>query len=160
MGRAATGRAILPLMLATSLLTIGCAGQPAPALAQPTLQATASATATKKPAPPATETDGCLTSPAALTVHRGDQPAPVCLHIGATLSITTDPSPMQPWQPITSANDAALRCTSIAATDGAAKATCTAVGAGTTTISTTTAPFSADPHGPAQQMWTLTVTIR
>ncbi len=35
--------------------------------------------------------------------------------------------------------------------------TCHSLTAGTGTVSTTTAAFAGDPHGPAQHTWTLTV---
>jgi hypothetical protein len=103
---------------------------------------------------------GCLPAPAVITARTGEQPAPVCLRVGASLTITAQPSPAQPWQPMTTSNPAVLACTSRAADRGALTATCRALAPGTATISTTTAAFAGDPHGPPQYTWTLTVHVQ
>jgi hypothetical protein len=102
---------------------------------------------------------GCSSVPESVHAHHGEQPAAVCLTPGATLHIVTDPSPRQPWSTLTSTDESVVRCTSRATPDGAIEATCTAVKPGTVTVSTVTASFAGDPHGPAQYMWRLEITV-
>ena len=94
-----------------------------------------------------------------IAIRPGGQPAPVHLHPGDTLTLAATSSWLQPWQPLTSSDPTILRCTSRSQADGALTATCHAIAVGTVTVSTTTAPFAGDPHGPAQHTWTLTVHI-
>jgi hypothetical protein len=94
-----------------------------------------------------------------ITIRRGGQPAPIRLHPGDVLTLTASGSPIQPWQPPTSSDPATLRCDPHTLPDGALTVTCHALGVGTATVSTRTAPFAGDPHGPAQHTWTLTVHI-
>lgn len=98
-------------------------------------------------------------NPEPITIRPGGRPAPVHLRPGDILTLTATSSWLQPWQPPTSSDPTILRCTSRSLADGALTATCQAVAVGTVTVSTITAPFAGDPHGPAQQMWTLTVHI-
>lgn len=121
--------------------------RPQPASSPPTTAPTAS--------PGACPHDGTP-----ITIRPGDQPAPVCLYPGGTLTLTAGPSPTQPWQPLTTTNPAILTCTTQPHPDGALTATCRALQPGTATVSTTTAAFSGDPHGPAQYIWTLTIEVR
>jgi hypothetical protein len=117
-----------------------------------------------QPPPPTTPasngTPGCTPARATITARAGDQPVPVCLHPGHTLTITTEPSPLQPWQPMTSTDPAVLMCSSQPLPQGARTATCRALRPGTATVTTITAPFSGDPHGPAQHTWTLTIHVQ
>ncbi len=111
-------------------------------------------------ATPSSGASGCSDAPAAITARTGEQPAPVCMRVGATVTITAQPSPAQPWQPMTTSDAAVLACTSKAVDQGALIATCRALAPGTATVSTTTAPFAGDPHGPPQHMWTLTIQVQ
>jgi hypothetical protein len=108
--------------------------------------------------PSATPT-GCAQPGDTINARRGEQPAPICLAPGAAVRIVTDPSPRQPWGVMGSSDESVVRCDSRAAADGALVATCTAVSPGTATVSTVTAPFAGDPHGPPQDIWRLRVTV-
>jgi hypothetical protein len=119
---------------------------------------TASPTTDTGSTPPSATTDtGC--GPHSVTARPYEQPAPQCLTIGASLHITTQPSPDQPWSPPTSSDESALHCTASQLADGAAEATCTAVHTGTVIVTITTSPFAGDPHGPPQAQWQLHVSI-
>jgi len=111
-------------------------------------------------AAPSSGASGCSDASAAFTARTGEQPAPVCLRVGATVTITTQPSPAQPWQPMTTSDTAVLACTSKSADQGVLIATCRALAPGTAAVSTITAPFAGDPHGPPQHTWTLTIQVR
>jgi polyphosphate kinase 2 (PPK2 family) len=52
-----------------------------------------------------------------------------------------------------------VSCTSAAGPDGTIAGTCRALRAGTAEVSTMTAPFAGDPHGPPQYLWRLTVEV-
>jgi len=95
-----------------------------------------------------------------LTIEWGGPPRPVCLRVGATLVIVAPSSPLQPWQQFTSSNPRVLTCDTRKSADGAATATCHARQPGRATVRTMTAAFSGDPHGPAQQVWSLPVTVQ
>jgi hypothetical protein len=121
---------------------------------------------TARPGPPGTSAvplpvdPVCSPAPAALTARFGEQPRPVCLRAGQSLTITMPPSPGQPWQSMTTTDAAVLACTSQAADQGARTATCRALRPGLASVSTTTAPFAGDPHGPPQYTWTLTIHVQ
>lgn len=83
----------------------------------------------------------------------------MCLHVGETLTISAPPSAAQPWQPMTVSDEMLLTCTSQHGAQGSLTAVCHALKRGTAAVSTMTAPFSGDPHGPAQFIWTLTIEI-
>lgn len=101
----------------------------------------------------------CQAGSVSETARRGQVPAPLCLEVGATLRVGAEPSPRQPWMPLTSSDEAVLRCVSRPAPGGSIDATCTAVRPGSATVSTVTAPFAGDPHGPPQFRWALEVTV-
>jgi len=54
---------------------------------------------------------------------------------------------------------AVLDCMTTPVPDNGFTATCHAVRAGTVTLTTMTAPFAGDPHGPPQSVWQLTVRV-
>jgi hypothetical protein len=141
------------------LVVTGCASRPA----EPSSGGSAAAAGTGGPTPdspgPPSSTLGCG-SGERITIHQAQPPQPVCLPIGATLSIDAPASPLQPWQPFTTSNARLITCTTTVSRDGSATGTCRALRPGQATITTTTAAFSGDPHGPAQQLWQLAVTIR
>lgn len=103
---------------------------------------------------------GCAAAPVAMAIRIGQQPAPVCLRVGDTLTITAPPSPAQPWQPMNGSDASVIACTSQHADQGALTAVCHALSPGTAKLSTMTAPFAGDPHGPPQFMWTLTIHVQ
>jgi hypothetical protein len=165
---ASPGAALAPLA-GVSLLLLAACGNTAPtavgSVKPHSSGSTAPATTAQPQSPspsasaPAGNPTSCPLKTLALTAQPGDQPAPVCLHPGDTLTITAQDSPLQPWQPAISTNPAALSCTSRPQAGGALTIVCHALHPGDVTVSTTTAPFSGDPHGPAQYTWTLTVRI-
>lgn len=97
--------------------------------------------------------------PHSLVATVRQQPAPHCLRVGDVLYITTETSPQQPWSLPASSDESVLQCIPRALTDGATTATCTAHRRGTATVTTTTAAFAGDPHGPPQTQWELHVTV-
>lgn len=96
---------------------------------------------------------------ARVTVSPGAGAAPVCLRVGEQLVLDAPSSPTQPWQLFTSSDTQTVTCDSSQQPNGSATATCRAIHPGAATISTGTAPFAGDPHGPPQQQWQLTVTV-
>lgn len=98
-------------------------------------------------------------APASITIVVGHEPAPVCMRVGDTVTITAPESPRQPWQPLTSSNAAVLACTSHQEVQGALTAVCHALKPGAVIASTVTAPFPGDPHGPPQFRWALTIHV-
>jgi hypothetical protein len=101
----------------------------------------------------------CAAPPATIAIVPGHEPAPVCLRVGDTLTITAPPSAAQPWQPMKTSDAAVLACASRQEDQGALTAVCHALRPGAVIVSTMTAPFAGDPHGPAQFMWTLTIHV-
>jgi hypothetical protein len=101
----------------------------------------------------------CAAGGGHLVADPATPPAPVCLRVGEELNLSTPTSPLQPWQPFTSSDPQVLDCHPTPSADGAASAVCTARRPGSATVSTVTGPFSGDPHGPAQHMWQLTITV-
>ena len=95
-----------------------------------------------------------------LTVSAGSTPPPQQLPVGGTLHLTSQPSPNQPWAAFASSDESVLRCESTQHSDGSVTGTCTALAVGAATVSTTTAPFAGDPHGPPQYIWRVDVTVR
>ena len=101
----------------------------------------------------------CTPAPAVIAVHPGEPSATVCLKVGNTVTITAPPSAAQPWMPLTTSDAAVLACTSQRQDQGSFTATCRALAPGTATVTTQTAPFAGDPHGPPQYMWVLTIIV-
>jgi hypothetical protein len=118
------------------------------------------AAVSQPPATPGSGASGCRRDGAPIIVRAGDQPAPVCLHPGETLTMTTETSPTQPWQPMTTSDATVLGCASRPLANGSRTATCHALQPGIATVATTTAAFTGDPHGPAQYAWTLTIHVQ
>lgn len=150
--------AVLTLLVGMAVLLAACAGNSDAAgsggSAEPA--STARPQPTPSPTPPAA---ACPYDGKPITIRPGGQPTAICLHPGDVVTLTAPGSPIQPWQPPTSSDPAILSCASRALAAGALTATCHALGVGTATVSTRTAPFAGDPHGPAQHTWTLTVHI-
>ncbi len=129
-----------------------------------TVSATASATPTlitPRPStpPPTTPSRRCASGVVTLRIGQAEAPRPICVTVGSTLRITTEPSPLQPWAPLESTDTAVIRCQSYRSAEGAITGTCVAAHAGKATVSTTTAAFAGDPHGPPQFSWQLPVTV-
>ncbi|MEV4259136.1 hypothetical protein AB0J52_38765, partial [Spirillospora sp. NPDC049652] len=89
----------------------------------------------------------------------GERPPPLCLPVGAVLQVTAEPSPHQPWSPLTSTDALVLECVSRPGPQGTITATCTARRPGRATVATVTAPFAGDPRGPAQFRWAQQVEV-
>src|SRR5207248_4080863 len=110
------------------LLLAGCGagstagGPPTSAAAN---QGSGAVTTTGGPAspPPATGDPSCGVRSVVVTAR--EQPAPLCVHAGASLRITTEPSPHQPWSMPASSDATVLRCIgSRVLADGAVEAVC------------------------------------
>ena len=86
-------------------------------------------------------------------------PTPICVHVGQTVQLSTGISPHQPWQEFVSSDPHVVSCTSARVPDGAMTADCRALAPGVVTVSTGTMPFAGDPHGPAQYVWELSITV-
>jgi hypothetical protein len=98
-------------------------------------------------------------APASVRITAGVVPGPVCLPVNGSLRLTSDPSPHQPWGQLVSSNPKILSCTSEAGAQGAVSGVCTPHLPGTVTVSTMTAPFAGDPHGPPQFRWELRINV-
>jgi hypothetical protein len=118
----------------------------------------AGATSPSQSSPPVPQQ--CTPGVRRLTIDRAQPPTPICVRVGATLMIEAPASPLQPWQAFHTSNPALLSCDTQQSSDGAATTTCHARRQGNATLSTSTAAFSGDPHGPAQQLWLLAVTVQ
>ena len=53
-----------------------------------------------------------------------------------------------------------MTCVSTTHADGSVTASCRAKAGGVVTLTTTTAAFAGDPHGPPQALWRLDVTVK
>lgn len=106
-----------------------------------------------QPSPP------CGTGTVTKTAKKGEVPEPLCQVVGAMLRVSAEPSPRQPWMPLTSSDQAVLECTSRPAPGGSIDAMCTAVRPGSATVSTVTSPFAGDPHGRPQFRWAVRVRV-
>jgi hypothetical protein len=136
----------------------GSAGSAATAsAARPGSPSTSSSSASGVPLP---VDPVCSHTAPTITARTGEHPRPVCLRVGQSLTITTAASSTQPWQPMTSSNAAVLACTSHPADQGALTAVCKALRPGIVAVSTTTAPFAGDPHGPPQYTWSLIIEVQ
>jgi hypothetical protein len=142
----------------------GCGGTARGAPSEPTPGGTGSADAGSLALPSAT-TSAAPPSPARcadgqpIAVEPTRPPGPICLKVGDTLHLSSAPSPHQPWEPFASSDPAVVSCDTVRAPDGAVRADCTAHKPGHAVVSTGTMPFRGDPHGPAQQMWQVTITV-
>jgi hypothetical protein len=155
-------------MVAAVVAVAGCAASAGDQRATPSAgagSASAAYSATPPPSPSTASSLACAgpdrvtVRTGQVTVRTGTSPPAICLAVGRQVQLDAPPSPQQPWQPFTSSNPDLLACTSAPTKDGGAAATCHALQPGTATVTTTTAPFAGDPHGPPQYTWQLTVTI-
>ena len=101
---------------------------------------------------------GCA-SVIAVAIQPAGRPAGICLPVNGILRLAADPSPRQPWDQLASSDSAVLACVSQSSSNGSVTGACTALHPGTATVSTMTAPFAGDPHGPPQYLWHIAVTV-
>ncbi|WP_284740315.1 hypothetical protein [Amycolatopsis sp. RTGN1] len=150
------------LLSVTVLLLLGGCGASPPAGEQPAPpggEGTGTAASGSPSASPSSSpgTGGCGSRSLVATVRQ--QPAPQCLNVGDVLYVTTETSPQQPWSLPVSSDESVLQCLPRQLSDGATTATCTARQRGNATVTTTTAAFAGDPHGPPQTQWELHVQV-
>ena len=163
-------RALVVWSWAVLVLAAGCGSAPPPGQPLPPSggQGTGTATtggpqpSTSPPPPPSSSsspTGSARCGARRVVASVREQPEPQCLQVGASLRISAEPSPRQPWSLPASSDESVLRCAARLLPDGAAAATCTAMRHGTATVTTSTAPFAGDPHGPPQTQWHLVVNV-
>jgi hypothetical protein len=150
----------MAFMVAALVAVTGCAASAGEQTANSSGGGAASAasTVTPPPSPSPASSPGCA-SAGRVTVQTGTSPQAICLSVGREVLLDAPASPHQPWQPFASSNPDVLVCTSAPTNDGGATANCRALRPGTASVTTTTAPFAGDPHGPPQYTWQLTVTV-
>jgi hypothetical protein len=156
------------LPLATLALTLSACARPTagiPSGGASGAEASSSASAAAVPSAPSPRATsptpsatGCPDS-LAVVVRAQQAAAQVCLAVGGTLRVSSEPSARQPWQPLSTSDGTVLSCASSPGPDGTIDATCRALRPGTVTVSTYTAPFPGDPQGPQQYLWRLVVTV-
>jgi hypothetical protein len=160
------GVPLLALLLTGGLFACS-PSQPAPPASTVSTSDTRGTAGTTAPTAPSTTGDvapsgtplaGCPSGTVTLDID-ATPTAPLCLRTAATLHLTAQSSPHQPWQPLVSSGPGVLRCQSHPAADGSLTGTCVAVAPGSAALHTSTAPFPGDPHGPPQQDWNVTVTV-
>jgi hypothetical protein len=115
---------------------------------------TPSTTTGPSTSPPA----GCRSGAVAVEIHAAP-PQRMCVLVGATIVVTAESSPRQPWQPLQTTDAGVLRCDSHPAVEGSIAGGCVALAAGSATLHTDTTPFAGDPHGPPQLEWELAITV-
>ncbi|MFF1612335.1 hypothetical protein ACFVYA_31555 [Amycolatopsis sp. NPDC058278] len=150
------------LLSLTVLLLLGGCGTGPPAGEQPAPpggQGTGTAASGSASASPSSSPGKGGCGPRSLVATVRQQPAPQCLAVGDVLHITTETSPQQPWSLPVSSDESVLQCEARPLTDGATTATCTARRRGNATVTTTTAAFAGDPHGPPQTQWEVRVQV-
>ena len=164
-------RALVVWSWAVLVLAAGCGSAPPPGQPLPPSGGQGTGTATTggpqpstSTSPPPPSSSSSPTGSARCGARRvvasvREQPEPQCLQVGASLRISAEPSPRQPWSLPASSDESVLRCAARLLPDGAAAATCTAMRHGTATVTTSTAPFAGDPHGPPQTQWHLVVNV-
>jgi hypothetical protein len=161
------GVPLLALLLTGGLFACSPSQPAPPASTVSTSDTRGTAGTTTTPAAPSTTGDvapsgmplaGCPSGTVTLDID-ATPTAPLCLRTAATLHLTAQSSPHQPWQPLVSSGPGVLRCQSHPAADGSLTGTCVAVAPGSAALHTSTAPFPGDPHGPPQQDWNVTVTV-
>jgi hypothetical protein len=167
-GTASGSAAVVVTVVALAcVLAAGCGRGASPPAAQSSVPggsasgggSTASPSSPVTPGSGATGRDGCVASTDEATVRSREAPGRTCLIVGATLNVTSEASPLQPWAPLSTSDPSVLACTSSPGPDGTVTGTCRALRPGTATLSTFTGPFAGDPHGPPQYTWQLAVTV-
>jgi len=153
---ACTLAAVLLSACASGTPGVAPSGEPSPGGSAPDASARPSA---GTPSPSGTGAGDCATGTVQMAVKPGDSPQPVCLRVGAVLRIEAPASPRQPWRPFESSDPQVVGCATTQGGDGSATGTCTALRAGTATVSAMTGPFAGDPHGPMQQRWQIAVQV-
>jgi hypothetical protein len=149
----------------------GC-GQPATNTGSPGLAATSPGpppgSAATSPGPPLNPPPmdptpsgraDCVASTEEATARKNEAPGQICLIVGATLHVSSQPSPRSPWQPLSSSDSKLLACTSTKGTDGTIDGTCRALRPGTVVLTTATSPVQGDTRYSPDYLWQLTVRI-
>jgi hypothetical protein len=167
--RLAVFRLAVPLVAVAAFAGCGSGGAPlsAPSGSSPSVGAAsgdtgpglASSAATPTPPQPVpTRRADCVASTEEVTI-RAESPGAICVLVGARLRVTSQPSPMRPWQPLSTSDTGVLSCTSANGPDGTVEGTCRALAAGTAVLSTQTQPGKGGPDGPPDILWRLTVRV-
>jgi hypothetical protein len=124
--------------------------------------ATATSAGTSTPStttgPSAGPPAGCRSGAVAVAIHAGP-PQRMCVLVGATIVLTAESSPRQPWQPLQTTDAGVLRCDSHPGVEGSIAGGCVALAAGSAMLHTETASFAGDPHGLPQLEWELAITV-
>jgi hypothetical protein len=162
-----TPAAVALCALAAVAMTACASGTPRVAASGEPSSGGSAAAASARSAPPTgataapsnTPSGRCVADASRVTVTPGESPRTVCLRVGAVLRIDAPASPRQPWQPFVSSDAQVLSCATEQGPDGVATATCRALRPGSSMVTTTTAPFAGDPHGPMQQRWQISAQI-
>jgi len=102
---------------------------------------------------------GCVASTEEATVRKNEPPAQICLVVGATLHVSSEPSPRGPWQPLSSSDSRILACTSVPGPEGTIDGTCRALRPGTAVLTTTTRQLRGDTRYAPDYLWQLTVRV-
>jgi hypothetical protein len=95
------------------------------------------------PAVPPRRSD-CVSSTEQATARQGESPGRICLIVGATLHVTSTPSPNQPWPALQTSDASVLRCKSSVGPDGTLDAGCQAEKAGVAMIGSGTWRLTVD----------------
>ena len=142
---------------ATSSQSAGSGQATGPVVSEPLIGAASSTTSSGTAGSPA---PGPTCDPVGITIRQGTRPQPVCLPTGTDLRLSSEAATHQPWSVLHSSDEAVLTCRSTTHPDGSISALCHALAPGRATLTTTTAPFAGDRHGPPQYQWQLVVTVQ
>ena len=80
----------------------------------------------------------CVSSTEEATARSEESPGPICLVVGATLHVTSTPSPPTPWEPLATSDASVLRCKSTVGPAGVLDGACQAMKPGTAVIGSNT----------------------
>jgi hypothetical protein len=92
--------------------------------------------ASGEPSPTPARRSDCVSSTEQATARSDDSPGRICLIVGATLHVTSAPSPGQPWPNLGTSDASILRCKSSVGPDGTLDAGCQALKPGTAVVGT------------------------
>jgi hypothetical protein len=97
-----------------------------------------------EPSPTPPRRSDCVSSTEQATARRDEVPGRICLIVGATLQVTSTPSPSQPWPALGTSDESVLRCKSAVGPDGTLAAGCQALKTGTAVVGTGTWRLTVD----------------